>query len=78
VIVTATCKAKCWDSERCVMYQPGETVELDSESPLAALTIDPQEPGRPTKYIFEFPRISAIAAAAQTHGRAESPQEAKG
>jgi hypothetical protein len=44
------------------MYQPGETVELDSSSPLAALKID-QGSGQPATYVFQYPRLAAIAAA---------------
>jgi hypothetical protein len=68
VIVLAKCKAQCWDSERCIMFMPGETVEIDIDTPhgaaLASLTIDTLKPGQRVEYIFEFPRISAVAARA--------------
>ena len=62
MLVTAKCVERCWDSTRCIMYQPGETVELDSSSPLAALKID-QGSGQPATYVFQYPRLAAIAAA---------------
>jgi hypothetical protein len=68
MIVLATCKAQCWDSNRCITYQPGDTVEIDLDSPhgaaLASITIGYPKPGEQPEYIFDFPRISAVAARA--------------
>lgn len=38
MLVQAKCTRQCWDSTRCVMYYPGFTYEIDSESQLATLT----------------------------------------
>lgn len=76
--VLATCKAKCWDSERCIQYLPGEVCEIDIDSPHGAALAAITDPSNPSRYIFEYPRVSAVSvAAAKTHGRTESPQEAK-
>lgn len=72
MIVLAKVKAQCWDNARSLMFQPGETVEIDLDSPhgaaLAAMTIGNPAPGQKPEYIFDFPRVSAVAAAAAKAG----------
>jgi hypothetical protein len=50
------------------MYQAGDIVEININSPhgaaLASMTIGYPKPGQRPEYIFDFPRISAVAARA--------------
>ena len=41
MLVMAKCIARAWDSERAREYLPGFEYEIDTESPLASLTIHP-------------------------------------
>lgn len=50
MLVQAKCNTPAWDSGRAKFYYPGETYEIDTESPLCDLKFGGD------KYVFEFDR----------------------
>lgn len=52
MIVTAKCIARAWDTTQAREYLPGFEYEIDSNSPLASLTVHPvaYKDGKPVKY----------------------------
>lgn len=53
MLVMAKCTARAWDNQTAREYLPGHEYEIDSESPLAQLTVRPvalDEQGNPIRY----------------------------
>ncbi len=65
-IVQAKCVMKAWDSKAAILYEPGETVEIDTEGQLATLTTPMGE------YVFQYeghvrvPRKEVVSVPAKT------------